>query len=1450
MSQSTLEELLHETIRNLHTLHLFPIGNDEADYEFLLGHTIEGILHLLNYHDKLYNEVFIDVSRKYSEIGPISFLYYIDKHESSNTNNGLNNSNILQFIQSHKNLDEADKSDPESRYAFIRQLLKLLSGYNKSNEKKPVRLKESYSLVLLKFSELLEFFSKFHLQSEYKLVNYLNKCFVCELNYLSDLKTRLDSELELGYEETENIVQMLDSFIGIPSSSENRNDAGDHNVIEEKEDDSIFSYEERTTEMDHSAALNFESSDPDLLWLYKVFLQISSFKSGVSESISNYKDYIKLMVKFYKHHNGIDSIQINSFKFKELKLNFFYNFLIGDSGDSEEALLPNHFSDATKRVLAKVNIFPEIDKRNDYNMVSKSFHQLKNNNRSFESSRVSGVSHEADLIHANGHQHQSQTADTVFNSHNSSMPNDKFSYTQEESFIDVNEQPSFVSFFEYSKENQSNLILSLRHIIPLLNEFNLNFSPDFPLLFKHYMNLIYVDFPDATEQSDFEYIERVVNLVNLITEFENEDESPEEFDIKNTVFEFYEEHQHLIKENVDQSKYLITLLMKLAVYEFDFNHELKRIVVSDWNFKTLSVGQLEYNLTNLYIPSFNIRLKRRLLKTWFGKFHRFKKLERVSSDYYNKRLKVKFIKDKWIPPLIKYGDLNSVALKFTLGTFFRRWSSITLELNKKKAVAGSYSKELHLRKFLSQWTISYHRKTELDEMAAKRRESNMIEGNMNLKNLVWKFWFSKMNSSLNNQPILIPENDGFNQSTTAVFLLEIKLVPSTLSEKLVKLTYLERIFILKKFLHKWDHSFSHEVIVKEIKRKNDQALLSFFFFSLVQKKFKINYHAKSIIKSKQLETKERAFAHWKKCKELRDLADSFYFSRVSGKMFKQWKLQMVNSSVLCLSNPSRLRSMTLSSFLKKWILASKLKPLKNKSKSRLLKRKFYIWTENLIKVYDIEEEAVMLDKNNITRNQFLRWMQNYRSKGYQSEVADLNIQRKYFNHLLAMFHHYTVDYQNAALQFPEHKLTFEVKVTLASSLSKWKQAYSDRFEALAQKKILHFKKASSNPNTKYLYLSSWVKKYNDLQRKNNRLSKSCEVFAQKSKMKVTAFQKWSSRTKHLSDLNERSQDFEATLLHKKFVLIWYDQFVNKVLYLNEISDNYASEKDSIVVRDIIGKWSMKFIKKIRRNQQTCEMFIERWEVSKARSILDLWIQKTKERSDGAPIDDFTSNISLISNSSPLANKSNRSLNQENSQAIEPASYLYTPVKQQVSRSPVTPYSRYERGPSPSKLQETNMKLRSERIESLRKHFSRAKGQSTPRKAVQPLINSLDTSKVQLNQPGTKLIKLSPPKTASVNRTNVLPPKAPDFSTALRSVPSNDYMDSSASTGRSDFLSGTTTTVFGDDEESLIETAKRLRRITPIFVPSEGNNELRLSPVKKLKDRLMKALNQSDKSIFD
>lgn len=1459
----SLLDLLHKTIREIHALHLFPITNSESDYETLLEHTLESILLLLNYHNKYYVTVDVEASSNNSDLSELSFLYYIDKDEETDVKD-FNNSSIIHFIQSSYSKANSEDYDGQelSRSHVLTQLLSLLSQHDTVSDRKPVRLKDSYSLVLLKFSELVEFFAKFHSESEKKLVNYINKCFCYELDFVSGLRNRLDDELQLGEDETEKIVQILDSFISVPEPEFDADP--DNSLYHGHSDNSIFSYEDNELESRQllgNSPLKFNCTDPNFVWLYQIFLQISGYKADHSNhnGSKDYKEYIKLMLSCYKKHNSVDFLEINNFKFKELKLKFFYNFLVGNLDGSQQSLLPEYFKDATNRVINRLNVFPEIDKVNNYEVnrgvgiSDLPVFGLNDRQSNPKEEHLPGVLHE---IPQEEHVRPSSIR--------------PLSGRTDGSVNNFEEQPSFISFVEYSRNDQLELFLSLRHIIPLLNEFNLNFDASFPLIFKHYMKLVYVDFSESTEQADFEYIERIVVLVNSITEFENTEVSDGELDIKDTVFSFYNEHQYLLTETDDENSHNPTLLMNLAKQEFSLYFSLKKNIFNKWNFKTLYIGQLDYNLEHKFNPVSNEFCQKSFLKKWFSKYRRFKDLQSVSSNYSEKRVKVNFIKDTWIPSVIKIGNMNDLATSLLMKKFFSKWSRKNQKISNLKADAVASYNKTALSLCFAIWVNKLNHIIQLSESALMTRKANIgTEGGI-LMHAVWSLWLQKFKTiDLGNPGIYLPSS---NPKTAKNERSKSIQIPTNLSEKLIVLSAHQKFFILLKFMKLWRLSYSHSMISKEIKSHNDYNLMKYFFKSQWINHHEVNKKAQSILRGKELELKRRAFHGWKSCTDSRKIADTFAYSIATGKAFNQWKLNSQLSHLIKFGDGKTSNHHKLTVYFKKWNLKRKFNSFQKSREFNSVKQIYNVWKSKLIDVNEMKSISQNLSQIKCSLDMFALWKHQVRNQKNSLEVADLNFQRKFFNHMLALLHHYAVDYRSAADEFKRGGIAMSDKLTMASALRKWKIEYYRRFEILAQNKIVHFKKKVVNLNIKFTFFSHWVKKYNESHLRAVQLDQACNDYVQNSKKHSDLFHKWSKKTKRLQDLNQKSRDFEAYLLFKKIIVIWYNQFINKIVYLDEVADDFASKEDYNRAREFLSRWSMKYIKQIRRNHQTCEMFIQRWEVAKAKSIFELWLQKSKERSGILNAEDFEADMSFVSNLSPLANKSNRSFKDHNPNE-DSQSYLYTPVKLQVLRSPSTPFLKSPKRGSPTKLEETNRRLKAERLESLKSRFSKARGQSTPTKRIRPLINSLADSKVLLHKPSTRMMRLSPPKSPEPNRSTFspkalnlnkfqdrsVPPKAPNFNltdtpqafTRLQESirPSIDYVtDDALNTDSTAFSSRGVSTILIDedeDETSVIESAKRLNRITPIFIPPDSETEPRFSPVFKLKERLRSGPTHND-----
>lgn len=1410
MTSTPLNEIVHRTIKDLHTLHSYPITEGESNYETLLKETIKRILQLLNYHDKLYRELNLTVASGLSDIGSISLLYYLGR--TSHEREQITNSNIFAFLQSYRDQRIDNRS---SRSYVLKQLVKLLSVSDSTHDdKKPKRIKGSFSMILMQFSELLDFFVNLHSESEEKLVHYINRCFNYELNIYSDLKEKLDSGMGLDDHDTERIVGLLDDFIGNKNSQEN-NSVDDINDSNPVTDTSIFSYESNEGPSHvglNDSPLHFQCNDQNFSNLYQIFLQISSFKSLhiESKSMADYSKYIRIMISLYKKSNDIDTLEVNDFKYKEMKYNFFYNFFLGGNLN-EDRILPSRYEEINKRIINEMIIFPELYHENKYEIYRD---RLISNDSFFRSGSETIPSH--------------TVKHSVLKSSDNLITNN-------------DERNSMSNLSNYSNDDQITLIDNLRYIIPLLNDFDFNFNVNFPSILKLYMKLLYNDLPDFAVQDDANYIERIVTLVENIIDYENEDSTSEEYNIRGTILHFYELHNSLSKNALSKDDVLCTKMMRLAICEYYDMLQVKSNTFHKWNYKTLAISQLEYILNYEWLPMRKSLTKKNILQKWFGRTLTVDKLESTTMEFYHQDLLSKTFKDMWQFKLLKHNELSNKGNLYFLNRWFKLWTQKSNNLKLLHNRSLKHNRTRLLKSYFGHFLDSFQNHQDLRIIASSKHQSLLLKENLKIKSFAIKNWYTKMNQKI--EPQFITRSD-VNEVRSVVKLDVSKDLdpPSTLSEKLRRLGNIEKYIIYSKYFKTLKHAQEIRHTYTMFQLKSDRMLLLFFLNDQWLKKAKLRQKAKYILQEKEDQIKTDIFSYWKISKNQHCIADKFKRKNALELYFNKWKLEHVMAASDF--NHSRLLQNQLSStrlkfYLTKWILAYQLKYMVNKSEVKILSfgldKILMKSKENML----MASKAALYDTTNLKRKFLALWTLNYRRKILMNEISELNVQRKFLNKIIGKHHFYSRELPHRAEKYDLTKgQNLNDRLIQHTMIRYWQLQYDSKFQTTSNYKIKVFNEDILIPSVKSRHFISWVGKFNDRQVINSHLDFECDKFIKRLPSRKIFLRQWLDATHKRLTLRTRAKEFEIRLLCKKFLVIWYDQFLHANRYLNELSDDFINQKDFSMLREILSNWSMKYIKNVERNRQSSELFVKRWQNVKAKSILELWIYKLREKLDADIISNNTrisnQETSLINNLSPLAKKSiarNTTIT-ENKYDGSNSSYLYTPLKQE-GRLPRTPHHGSGSAvSSPTKLQETTQRLKNERIGALRKHFSKVRATSTPRKEFQAPYGDknglLEPRLVGRNN--SKFIRLSPPKAA--NYVPILPPKPPNF--AMADIEEDDgglYINH-------DNTSKLSSAAIDENEKSIIETAKRMRRITPIFVPLDDEiSEPRFSPVKKLKERL-------------
>lgn len=951
---------------------------------------------------------------------------------------------------------------------------------------------------------------------------------------------------------------------------------------------------------------------------------------------------------------------------------------------------------------------------------------------------------------------------------------------------------STASMGTFSRSDRAVLVGNLRQLVPILKEYKINISESFPSLLKFYFDSVYEEVPESLLVDDYKYVTNLVRIVNQIVDFENNEETSDK-SIDVLLNDLVNLHDILVLDVATS-----TIIMRLARYEWVKALNLRKQYIERWNKKLLSVCQLDLLCNDTVMQQLKIAKLKYWLGVWYGKTIRFDRLSLEVHDYYQLKLLLRYFIGKVIGKVEKLVNEDDIATNFQLKKYISRWKSkMQTFASQELQAVENYDSNLvrkYLEKILENASNSQSKSTILDE----EERTFKMRYDKEIKDKVFKAWLAKATAKI------VPGGNWRGHS-------------STVGEKLKYLADTERFFVRKKYFYKWrrqQYFFKKSFQVKRLHGIN----LMKYCFSLWHLKFRMISESEKFLVHKDLTFSKLVLKYWIQQKDLGKMADKFFMQQSLRKNLKAWeKAYRINQAKDAFER--KIKSVNLSLYFKNWKLQCMARNMHNND-SRFFW--FTSWKNKTDKFISQKSKAVILcDKKlySLTTNLWYSKVYKHREMHF---TADNFVKRK----VLAKISTKISNLRELELIVRgSGPRDFDLWVTLKSCFILWSERYRENFRRMSELKIRQFEHNYVVPNLMRRKFGQWVAKYNESLRRREHLDVICYNYLSSHPMRRDYFEKWLSLMIVNAELNERALEFERIVVLKRFLLIYYDQFMKKLVYLDDIAENFIAQRDHEKSAEIVRSWSMKYIMGIQRNNESCKLFIERWTISKLKSIFDLWIYKTREELDNGAQYNSDPNTSIISNLSPLSKKYYASL--VNRSSSKNGGFLFTPLK---GHSPKvdTPINSHET--SPSKLQETTQRLKAEKINRLRERYRNAKINSPPRsesifnaRSLTPQKMTHSQSPLDINNSSSDndLFRLD----LNSNFIRLSPPKI----RGLGSVVYNSFTE--------------------DDSPSTAQTVKpekevlTLRRITPITFPlNDDLGSPRFSPLAKINDRrLLKSM---------
>lgn len=923
------------------------------------------------------------------------------------------------------------------------------------------------------------------------------------------------------------------------------------------------------------------------------------------------------------------------------------------------------------------------------------------------------------------------------------------------------------------------LASNLDAVVSILNEYDLNFDHLFPRRFRHYVFLVHHELAPLAVARDDDYINHVSSTVTAIVDFDGAPVSESSL-VRDIVHDLHHMQFHLLPA------LQLTLLMRLALKEVDALHQVVKSAFSVWSMRLLDAAQLQVLCDERFLPQLDRCLSKRYLSAWYNKRMRFSLLETHAADYSEKRLAAKYFNSHWIEKLLGVARAETQSDAFRMRPILRVWKNRFLSIRSLDHQLRDYATARTLSAAFSTLRIKSEAVDSMEYLALNFYNQSCIKSEAALLKNAMAIWVRKFSTSADSPPDL-------------------------LSRKLATLGKLGLSYTMLKYFRLWRGQSSLVDIAGQFE-ENSRTRFKGDFFSL----WKFRLQSRHISASFEIQRDKRlvsnALRSWKVSVNDRKRASAFSEKSRLAAAFKLWKL----NSRLKKSQPA-LEQRLLKSACKNWKLAVQGQLFRLRGQSMLKDKVLDTWADAYQTHLGKFASSIEVYERNLLRQKISSWVSRLDLNHELVVVANLNVQRKFLQVLIARS---ATHKQRSALagQLLKDGKSFEERLMTAFYLKNWKEKYVKRYEDLSRKAADDFGFNVRNKNTLRVYFKFWNQRLRQTIKRQQLLEHRLQTSSNLNNMGGVYFYYWSERVASHRQAMEQSTSFYTTLLHKKYLLAWYEKYVAKVDYLLDVSDELRNQKDYICLLDSLRKWNLNLIKHVQRNYQTCTIFREKWERSNMKSLFQLWLHKTRLREFTIGGDDdeeyVEANTTFGSNLSPLSRKYPKV---SSTSMFDTASYLHTPVKKQV-QSLFTPQNR--KGPSPTRLQETNQRMKIDKMDALINHYKLAKRLSNA-------DNRL-----------ARAVRLSPPKLNNTASHMPIKPPAPRFET--RSSSASPEATSSPSSS------------VGDPEISLLNTAKKLNKIKPLVIPPERDNEFRLTSVSKLRARFQasKGSNIEPSNVFD
>ena len=417
-------------------------------------------------------------------------------------------------------------------------------------------------------------------------------------------------------------------------------------------------------------------------------------------------------------------------------------------------------------------------------------------------------------------------------------------------------------------------------------------------------------------------------------------------------------------------------------------------------------------------------------------------------------------------------------------------------------------------------------------------------------------------------------------------------------DKLGALYELENKFIKQKFFRKLNRSFQHSQQEAIAKSKLNQTLLRCVFEKMWLKRFEDHLHLYSIVSLKEANLVKRIFHSWKKLLYIDLKASDYSRTNLLKSSLRSWKLEVK----LKIFEQKCKKSIQASAY-RTWRKRIQYGKISSEHvKTAFCAKYLDVWKRRMLQMNSMNDEASKFYEEGLVNECLAIWKERLIKT---KELEDrYNFLCK--THAILTVKRTLMHIDNVHLLYTKLAPSMD-RIKLSKAFLKWRKA--TRFKVRHKlNDILHVYEKSKERELQSQLFNAWRNRFCFY-------TEECNIQAiskRNYQLEKMVLKKFRERLLEIVKSEELADEVREEFVLVKTFYIWKTH-LDEIFYMSTLLEHSEANKQFIITSKFLKMWSLRFLK-IKRNDETVEVFRHRWDRATVRGLLLLW----KNRSDSSP----------------------------------------------------------------------------------------------------------------------------------------------------------------------------------------------------------------------------------------